>query len=103
MVIDISYLSADDSRLDTSRPSGKKEEEALVLITWKDILQTADWTSSDDVNCPTFKSIGWMVSETEEEIKIGSTLVVEADDPQGTPFGITAFPKGCILSINKIG
>ena len=38
----------------------------------------------------------------EEEIKIGSTLEVDADDPQGTPFGITAFPKGCVQEIRRL-
>jgi len=46
--------------------------------------------------------VGWLVSETEDEIKIGGTLVVDADDPQGTPFGITAFPKGCVQEIKRL-
>ena len=83
--------------------NSQEKEKELVVIVWRDILQTADWTSANEVNCPTFKSIGWLVSDTKEEIKIGNTLVVESEDPQDTPYGITAFPKGCILSINFIG
>ena len=43
-----------------------------------------------------------VVTKDEKEIKIGGTLVVKADDPQGTPFGITAFPIGCVEEIKPI-
>ena len=79
------------------------EEKQLVLVTWRDILQTADWTPASEVSCHTFKSIGWLISKDEKEIKIGGTLVVKADDPQGTPFGITAFPIGCIEEVKLLG
>jgi len=88
--------------MDNPRPTDKTQEKTLVFVVWKDILQTADWTPASEVSCPTFKSVGWLVSETEDEIKIGGTLVVDADDPQGTPFGITAFPKGCVQEIKTI-
>ncbi len=88
--------------MDYPRTSDNTQKETLVIIVWKDIVQVADWTPANDVSCPTFQSIGWLVSETEEEIKIGSTLVVDADDPQGTPFGITAFPKGCVQEIRRL-
>ncbi len=88
--------------MDYPRTSDNTQKETLVIIVWKDIVQVADWTPASEVNCPTFQSIGWLVSETEEEIKIGSTLVVNADDPQGTPFGITAFPKGCVQEIKRL-
>jgi len=48
-------------------------------------------------------SVGWLISKDEKEIKIGSTLVVHAeDDPQGTPFSITAFPIGCVEEIKLV-
>jgi hypothetical protein len=88
--------------MDNPRPTDNTQEKALVFVVWKDIVQTSDWTPSSEVSCPTFKSVGWLLSETEDEIKIGGTLVVNADDPQGTPFGITAFPKGCVQEIKTI-
>ena len=78
------------------------EEKQLVLVTWRDIVQTADWTPASEVFCHTFKSIGWFISKDDREIKIGGTLVVKADDPQGTPFGITAFPLGCVEEIRLL-
>ena len=69
----------------------------LVTVRWKDIIQHADWTPSEEVSCPEFVSVGWLAEESEEEIKIGSTL-----DDKGTPFGITAFPKGCVLEVLRL-
>ena len=79
------------------------EEKQLVLVTWRDILQTSDWTPANEVFCHTFQSVGWFISKDEKEIKIGGTLVVKADDPQGTPFGITAFPIGCVEELKVLG
>ena len=78
------------------------EDKPLVLVTWRDILQTSDWTPANEVSCHIFQSIGWFISKDEKEIKIGGTLVVKADDPQGTPFGITAFPIGCVEEIRLL-
>ena len=78
------------------------EEKQLVLVTWRDILQTSDWTPASEVFCHSFQSVGWFISKDEKEIKIGGTLVVKADDPQGTPFGITAFPIGCVEEIKLL-
>ena len=66
-------------------------------------MQTADWTPASEVFCHTFQSVGWFISKDEKEIKIGGTLVVKADDPQGTPFGITAFPIGCVEELKVLG
>ena len=102
MVTYINRCSTNGIRMDNPRPTDNTQEKALVFVVWKDIVQTSDWTPSSEVSCPTFKSVGWLLSETEDEIKIGGTLVVNADDPQGTPFGITAFPKGCVQEIKTI-
>jgi hypothetical protein len=89
--------------LDTTRATGAKKEKEIVLVKWRDIIQTADWTPANEVNCPTLQSIGWFISKDDKEIKIGSTLVVHSeDDPQGTPFSITAFPIGCVEEIKLI-
>ena len=83
--------------------NAQEKEKELVIITWRDILQTSDWTPANEVFCHTFQSIGWVVSKDDKEIKIGGTLVVKADDPQGTPFGITAFPIGCVEEVKVLG
>jgi len=41
--------------------------------------------------------VGWLISQNEKEIKIGNTI-----GEDGVPYGITAFPKGCVLEINFI-
>lgn len=100
MVINISYLSTDGSRLDTARATGK-EEKSLVKILWMDIISYSDWTTCDKVACPTFESIGWLVHQDDKEIKIATTL--DRNDGLGenggdpTYYGITAFPSGCVL------
>ena len=82
----------------TSRPDPiQKEEWKLVTIKWTDIIQTSDWTPANEVSCPELISAGWLVSQDDKEIKIGGTI--GEDD---APYGITAFPKGCVLEINFI-
>ena len=82
----------------TSRPDPiQKEEWKLVTIKWTDIIQTSDWTPANEVRCPELISVGWLVSQDDKEIKIGGTI--GEDD---APYGITAFPKGCVLEINFI-
>ena len=82
----------------TSRPDPiQKEEWKLVTIKWTDIIQTSDWTPANEVSCPELMSVGWLVSQDDKEIKIGGTI--GEDD---APYGITAFPKGCVLEINFI-
>lgn len=69
----------------------------LVTVRWMDIIQHADWTPAEEVSCPEFTNVGWLVVDNEEEIKIGSTL-----DEKDTPYGITAFPKGCVVELKFI-
>ena len=99
MAIGTSDIVTDDSRVDSSGATTAKEK-GLVQIVWRDILQTSDWTPHKDVTCPTFCSIGWLISRDGKEIKIGNTLVVSsADDPPGTPYAVTSFPTGCVENI----
>ena len=104
MAIGLSSIASDDLGLDNPRPpeDAQEKEKEIVLVRWRDIIQSSDWTPASDISCPIFESIGWLVSKDDKEIKIGGTLVVKADDPQGTPFGITAFPVGCVEEIKPI-
>ena len=52
--------------------------------------------------------MGWFVSDDGDTIKIASTLdYADAfgdakDEAKPVPYGITAFPKGCVESINYL-
>jgi hypothetical protein len=95
--------------VDSSRAIGEKEKEfSLCIVTWRDIISCSGWERAEDVDCPKFMSVGWLIYEDEDIIKIASTL-----DPtdslgearaEGTPvpYGITAFPRGCILNIKPL-
>ena len=105
MAARLSSVTSNGDRMDNTGTADneQKKEKELVLVTWVDILQTADWTPAEDVTIPTMQSVGWLISRDEKEIKIGSTRVGQsADDPQGTPFSITAFPIGCVEEIKSI-
>jgi hypothetical protein len=103
MAADLNLCSSDGVGMDNPRTTDNSQEKELVIVTWRDILQTADWTPASEVSCPTLQSVGWFISRDEKEIKIGSTRVVRAaDDPQGTPFSITAFPIGCVDEIKSV-
>ena len=99
-----SVPSADDSGMDSTRPPRAKKER-LVKVTWRDILQCSGWEKYDDVDAPQFVSVGWLVSRDGEQIKIASTLdYADAfgdakDEAKPVPYGITAFPAGCVDDI----
>lgn len=81
------------------------KKERLVKITWRDILQCSGWEKADDVEAPRFISIGWLVSRDGKQIKIASTLDYDdafddaKDEAKPVPYGITAFPAGCVDDI----
>ena len=98
MAINIDHHRPHDILVVASRSDPiQKEEWKLVTIKWTDIIQTSDWTPANEVSCPELMSVGWLVSQDDKEIKIGGTI--GEDD---APYGITAFPKGCVLEINFI-
>ena len=78
-------------------PLQELEDRGLSLITWVDIIQDAGWSEHDEVECPRLTSIGWVVYEDEEVLKIAGTL-----GEDGTGYGVMALPKGVILSRNPI-
>ena len=96
MALTAADTCTDDSRVDIARTFTEKEKR-LVHIRWTDIICHADWTEHSDVTCPEFLSIGWIVSEDAKEIKIGNTL-----NEEGIPYGITAFPRGCVLEVTDV-
>ncbi len=93
--------------MDTTGAVGK-EEKRLCIVEWKDIISCSGWEKASDVDCPSFKTVGWFISDDEETIKIASTLDFDdfTDEAKGEampiPYGITAFPKGCVVSVTYV-
>jgi len=76
------------------------------LVKWRDVIACSEWEKHPDVKCPVLESIGWHVYEDDDTLKIANTLDYEdwegksADKP--VPYGITAFPKGCIVEVTYL-
>ena len=74
----------------------------LVIVEWRDIIQTSGWESKEEVKCPTIRSVGWLIPQDDPHtIKICNTLAPEDFDEskEDKEYGITAFPKGCITKL----
>ena len=97
----------DGDRLGSSRTTGE-EKEKLVVVKWRDVLSDNSWTRAKEVECPSFYSVGWLVCDTDDTVKIASTLDFEdfTDEAKGEArpilYGITAFPKGCVEEVKFI-
>jgi hypothetical protein len=110
MVTNLNLCSTDDSGVDNSgaAENAQEKEKELVIITWKDILSCSGWEKPEDVECPELLTVGWLVSQDNDTIKIASTL--DPTDSVGeakgevlpVPYGITAFPKGCVINIKHL-
>jgi len=109
MVTRLSYLGANVTGVDSSWAISKEEkEQKLCIITWRDVLSCSGWEKADDVDCPELNTVGWFVSEENDTIKIASTL--DPTDSVGeakgevlpVPYGITAFPKGCVVKVTYL-
>lgn len=77
----------------------------LVIVEWRDIIQTSGWEPEEDVQCPVIRSVGWIIpSEEPNTIKICNTIAPEDfdDKKDGKGYGITAFPKGCVEKIEYL-
>ena len=102
MAVALSSISSHGSRMDTTGAIGEKEEEELVRVKWRDIIQYSDWITADKVECPIMESVGWLVSQDEDTLKIATTLdrldSLGENEGKATYYGITAFPSGCVLS-----
>ena len=110
MAIGLSAVTSDGSGVDNSRAAedAQKKEKALVIVTWRDIICCSGWEKASDVEAPQFVSVGWLVSRDGEQIKIASTLdYADAfgdakDEAKPVPYGITAFPTGCVDDLKFI-
>ena len=78
-------------------PSPGLDDRELSLITWVDIIHDAGWCEHSEVECPILRSVGWIVYEDEEVLKIAGTL-----GEDGTGYGVMALPKGVLISRKTI-
>ena len=107
MVTNLSICSSTGVGMDSAWAIGE-EEKRLCIVEWKDIISCSGWEKASDVYCPSFKTVGWFISDDEETIKIASTLDFDdfTDEAKGEampiPYGITAFPKGCVVSVTYV-
>ena len=87
--------------MDTTRPTGTKEKE-LVVVEWRDIIATAGW--EQEISCPTLFSVGWLISQDDDTILIANTK--DPDDFTGEGksdppiyYGLTRFPVGAVSAV----
>ena len=84
----------------------RQKKPRLCIVTWRDILACSGWEKEGEVDCPEIQSVGWLVSQTKDTIKIASTLdpndSIGAKGEANLGYGITAFPRGCVESIEYL-
>ncbi len=97
MVTNLSCIDSNGVGVDSTRSSGTQKEKGLIEVEWLDIVCHADWTEADEVTCPTFRSIGWFISQDDRELKIGNTK-----DENDKLFGVTSFPLGCVIRTHEL-
>ena len=109
MVTNLSCVDSDGVGVDYPRTFGATQEEIkykCCLITWKDVIASNEWEKQEDIKCPELVSVGWLVYQDEETIKIANTLDFDDWEDKGAdkpvPYGITAFPKGCVVKITYL-
>ncbi len=77
-------------------------DRKLVIVKWRDIVATAGWQPSDEVDCPIIESVGWLIEHEDiTTIKICNTISEDIEEGSGNEreYGITAFPRGCVISL----
>ena len=108
MDANLSYIGSDGAGLDVAGATRTQEEikYKCCLITWKDVIASNEWEKQEEIKCPELMSIGWLVYQDEETIKIANTLDFDDWEDKGAdkpvPYGITAFPKGCVVKITYL-
>tara|TARA_R100000988_G_scaffold78576_1_gene42347 strand:- start:111 stop:392 length:282 start_codon:yes stop_codon:yes gene_type:complete len=78
------------------------DSKQLVIVEWRDIIQTSGWEPQEEVDCPVIRSVGWLIPQDDPKtIKICNTLTPEDfnKSKEDKEYGITAFPKGCVTRL----
>ncbi len=66
----------------------------LVLVRWEDIISETGWCNPEEVSCPVFETIGYLIKDTKKYLVICDTV-----PDYGT---VTVFPKGCVLEVRDV-
>tara|TARA_E500000318_G_scaffold99607_1_gene101761 strand:- start:462 stop:713 length:252 start_codon:yes stop_codon:yes gene_type:complete len=79
--------------------------DKLVLIKWIDARDVGDglWHSREEVESTAsadMQSVGWVIHETENEIKISADVPLDPDDDEVGRS--TVIPKGCVKEIKEL-
>jgi|TARA_R110002020_G_scaffold382991_1_gene593660 hypothetical protein len=69
----------------------------LVEVEWYDIIATAGWEKDDEVTCPLFVSVGYLIKQDDSFVKIATTK-----DDKNDWYGWHVFPSGCIKKIRPL-
>lgn len=77
--------------------------DPLVIVEWRDIIATAGWEQAP--TCPTFFSVGWLVSRDDETIVIAMTK--DPDNSMESPdqqqyYAFHSFPAGVVSRVQQI-
>lgn len=79
--------------------------DKLVLIHWIDARDVGDsqWhsrTEVEETNGAYMKSVGWVIHETQNEIKISADIPSDPDDDEVGR--TTVIPQGCVKEIKEL-
>ncbi len=75
----------------------KEDGPKLFRCRWRDIVKDPGWVTHEEVECPTFVSVGWLVFEDDLVIKLADTI-----DDEGTGYGVMAIPRGVVIELELI-
>jgi hypothetical protein len=79
--------------------------DKLVMVTWLDTKEVSSgvWHDFDEVNktnSAEIKSVGWIIQETDRDLKISADIPTDITD---TEVGrTTVIPRGCIQEIINV-
>ena len=81
------------------------DSKQLVIVEWRDIMQTSGWEPQEEVDCPVIRSVGWLIpQEDPKTIKICNTLTPEAfsKNREEQAYGRTAYTKGYVTRLGSL-
>lgn len=77
-----------------------------VEVWWEDICTDATWQEGDGEHTPEEqKTVGWFVGWRMRKVRgkrCAYLVITDTLDPAGKMHGATAFPKGCVLTVEKV-
>jgi hypothetical protein len=68
----------------------------LCRLVWRDILASSGWEPESTITPPVIETWGWCISKDKATVKVASTK------HEGGWYGIHAFPRGCVVEIERL-